>query len=455
VRILTVDDDEFVTRAIKRTLGGLDYQVDTANSVTQAGELFSNNEYDLVLTDLNMPDGDGLSVIRQVKEAWPYTEVVVVSGHGTIARAVEATKAGAFYFLEKPVDPDQLEILVQKALERRSLVAESNNLRAQLKERTQYLDIVGSSKPMQAIFETIESIAKTDANVLIVGESGTGKELIANAIHYNSLRAKKPFIKVNCAALPRELIESELFGHIKGAFTGAQGDKRGLITAAEGGSLLLDEIGEMPIEVQPKLLRVLQDRRYRRIGSDREIEVDFRLICSTNRTPSEAIESGHLREDLFYRINTVTVEVPPLRERQEDIQQLGEHFLKRYAEKYDKPLMTLSSDVYERMFEYSWPGNVRELQNVIERAVLMTKGTTLTLEHLAITKAQTKEEPQPKVKVEEYENLTLDEVEREIVRRALERTGGNKQAAAQLLGIYRPRIYNLMKKHKIPDIGKE
>jgi len=454
VRILSIDDDEFVTRAIKRTLDRLDYQVDTANCVTNAARLITDNEYDLVLTDLNMPDGDGLDVIRQVREFWPFTEVIVISGHGTIARAVESTKAGAFYFLEKPVDPDQLEILVEKAIERRSLVTESINLRAQLKERTQYLDIVGSGRAMQVIFETIENIAETDANVLIIGESGTGKELIANAIHYNSNRAKRPFIKVNCAALPRELIESELFGHTKGAFTGAQGDKRGLIESAGGGSLLLDEIGEMPIEVQPKLLRVLQDKRYRRIGTDREVEVDFRLICSTNRNPIEAIESGHLREDLYYRINTVMIEVPPLRERQEDIQQLIDHFLRRYAEKYKKSISGVSSDAYERIFEYSWPGNVRELQNVIERAVLLAKGPLITLDQLAITKVSQREEPQ-RVNVEEYENLTLDEVEREIVRKALERTGGNKQAAAQLLGIYRPRIYNLMKKHKIPDFGKE
>lgn len=452
LKILTIDDDELVTKAIKRTLSALGYQVETANSFKEGLTAFNEGEFDLVLTDLNMPDGDGMEIIKHVKEVSPFTEVIVISAHGSIARAVEATKAGAFYFIEKPIEPMQLELLVGKALERRLLVAESANLRKKLGDRYEYFNIIGRSRAMQHIFEMIENIAHTDANVLIIGESGTGKELIANAIHYNSPRARRPFVKVNCAALPKELIESEMFGHVRGAFTGATKDKKGLIAAANGGSLLLDEIAEMPILLQPKLLRVLQERTYRRVGSDREEQADFRLICSTNRDPQEAIEAGMLREDLFYRINTVTVNVPPLRERNEDIQCLAEHFLRLFAEKYNRNVTGFSSDAYERMFEYSWPGNVRELQNVIERAVLLSKSEVVELDELPVKKAAVARTAKQDALLDD--NMTLDEIERAAVMRALERTGGNKQAAAELLGIYRPRIYNLMRKHKIPDISK-
>src|SRR2546429_7815810 len=317
---------------------------------------------------------DGLTLLRHIKDSRPTTEVIVVTGYGSVQTAVEATKAGAFYFVEKPFDFEELSPLVEKALERRELMAETANMLRQLSTRAEYFNIIGSSKQMQTIYETIESVAKSDANVLIVGESGTGKELIANAIHYNSLRSKKPFIKVNCAALPKELIESEHFGQTKGAFTGAQADKEGLVQHAAGGSLMLDEIAEMPVELQPKLLRVLQERSYRKIGSEKTYAVDFRLISSTNRPPADAIRAGLLRDDLFYRISTITIHVPTLRERSEDIQLLTEDFLHMYALKYDRPITGVSQAAYQRLFGHTWPGNVRELQNVIERAVLLAKG---------------------------------------------------------------------------------
>ncbi|MFL6230529.1 MAG: sigma-54-dependent transcriptional regulator, partial [Pyrinomonadaceae bacterium] len=320
IRILVVDDEPSMADSLKQNLAEEGYTVDTASSGAEAIELFDRGAHHLVLCDVKLPDMDGMEIVKHIKDTSPATEVIVMTGYGTVERAIEATKAGAFWFLQKPFDFEVLQPLIEKALERRELMAETETMRRQLSTRTEYFNIIGASKQMQTIYETIESVAKSDANVLIVGESGTGKELIANAIHYNSLRAKKPFIKVNCAALPKELIESELFGHTKGAFTGAHADKDGLIQHAAGGSLLLDEIAEMPVELQPKLLRVLQERSYRKIGSEKTYAVDFRLITSTNRLPADAIRDGLLRDDLFYRISTITIHVPPLRERTEDIQ---------------------------------------------------------------------------------------------------------------------------------------
>src|SRR6195256_6039783 len=377
IRVLVVDDEPMMTDSLRQHLTDEGYAVDTAASGAEAIDLFDGGAHHLVICDLQLPDMDGLSLLRHMKDAKPSTEVIVVTGYGSVQTAVEATKAGAFYFVEKPFDFEELLPLVEKALERRALMAETESMRRQLSTRAEYFNIIGSSKQMQIIYETIESVAKSDANVLIVGESGTGKELIANAIHYNSLRAKKPFIKVNCAALPKELIESELFGHTKGAFTGAHADKEGLVQHAAGGSLMLDEIAEMPVELQPKLLRVLQERSYRKIGSEKTYAVDFRLISSTNRSPADAIRDGLLRDHLFYRISNITIHVPPLRERSEDIQLLTEHFLHMYAQKYERPITGVSQAAYQKLFAHIWPGNVRELQNVIERAVLLAKGNKI------------------------------------------------------------------------------
>src|SRR5712692_8707485 len=377
IRILVIDDEPMMADSLSQHLVEEGYAVDTVATGAQAIDLFDGGAHHLVICDLQLPDMDGLTLLRHMKDSRPTTEVIVVTGYGSVQTAVEATKAGAFYFVEKPFDFEELLPLVEKALERRELIAESANMRRQLSTRSEYFNIIGSAKSMQTIYETIESVAKSDANVLIVGESGTGKELIANAIHYNSLRARKPFIKVNCAALPKELIESELFGHTKGAFTGAHADKEGLVQHAAGGSLMLDEIAEMPIELQPKLLRVLQERSYRKIGSEKTYAVDFRLISSTNRPPADAIRDGLLRDDLFYRISTITIHVPPLRERNEDIQLLTEHFLQMYAHKYERPIAGVSQAAYERLFGHLWPGNVRELQNVIERAVLLAKASRI------------------------------------------------------------------------------
>jgi DNA-binding NtrC family response regulator len=449
IRILVVDDEPLMADSLKQNLVEEGYTVDTAAAGAEAIELFDRGGHHLAICDLQLPDVDGMEVLKHIKDTRPSTEVIVATGYGTVQRAIEATKAGAFYFIEKPFEFDQLHPLVEKALERRELMAETASMRRQLSTRTEYFNIIGASKQMQMIYETIESVAKSDANVLIVGESGTGKELIANAIHYNSLRAKKPFIKVNCAALPKELIESELFGHTKGAFTGAHADKDGLIQHAAGGSLLLDEIAEMPVELQPKLLRVLQERSYRKIGSERTYAVDFRLISSTNRLPTDAIRDGLLRDDLFYRISTITIHVPPLRERTEDIQILTEHFLKMYARKYQRQINGVSQAAYHRLFGHTWPGNVRELQNVIERAILLAKGSKIEPVDLPFDNGAM---PEPVVSSNKWDippNMTLEEIEKMVIEKTLQRTGGNKQAAANLLGIYRPRLYSKIRKYKI------
>src|SRR5438105_523925 len=449
VRILVVDDEPMTSDSLRQHLVEEGYAVDTAASGAEAIDLFDGGAHHLVICDVQLPDMDGLTLLRHMKDAKPNAEVIVVTGYGSVQTAVEAIKAGAFYFVEKPFDFEELLPLVEKALERRELMAETENMRRQLSTRAEYFNIIGSSKQMQTIYETIESVAKSDANVLIVGESGTGKELIANAIHYNSLRAKKPFIKVNCAALPKELIESELFGHTKGAFTGAHADKDGLIQHAEGGSLMLDEIAEMPVELQPKLLRVLQERSYRKLGSERTYPVDFRLITSTNRLPADAIRDGLLRDDLFYRISTITIHVPPLRERSEDIQLLAEYFLKQYARKYQRSISGISQSAYQRLFGHTWPGNVRELQNVIERAVLLAKNNKVEPVDLPFDNGSLPEKNAAGANWDVPPNMTLEEIEKFVIERTLQRTGGNKQAAANLLGIYRPRLYSKIKKYKI------
>jgi DNA-binding NtrC family response regulator len=449
VRILVVDDEAMMADSLKQNLIEEGYTVDTALSGADAIELFDRGAHHVAICDVQLPDMDGLEVLRHIKDAQPATEVIVMTGFGTVQRAIEATKAGAFWFLEKPFEFEVLLPLIERAVQHRELIVETETMRRNLSTRTEYFNIIGASRQMQTIYETIESVAKSDANVLIVGESGTGKELIANAIHYNSLRAKKPFIKVNCAALPKELIESELFGHTKGAFTGAHADKDGLIQHAAGGSLLLDEIAEMPVELQPKLLRVLQERSYRKIGSERTYAVDFRLISSTNRPPADAIRDGLLRDDLFYRISTITIHVPPLRERTEDIQLLAEHFFKMYARKYQRPITGISQAAYQRLFSHGWPGNVRELQNVLERAVLLAKTNKIEPVDLPFENGSVPERAAQGAAWDVPPNLTLEEIEKLVIEKTLQRTGGNKQAAANLLGIYRPRLYSKIRKYNI------
>ncbi len=451
-KILVVDDEPSITDGLRLLLGMEGYQVETASNFAAGSKLIQLKSFDLILTDLQLPDDSlgGLSLLRAVKESSPDTEVIVITGHGTVSEAVEATKSGAYNFIEKPFEPDHMLLHVERALERRQLFTESQSYRKHF-QRREYSNIIGASKAMQMIYETIESIAKSDANVLIIGESGTGKEMIANAIHFNSLRSAREFVKVNCSALPKELIESELFGYMKGAFTGAQQNRTGLIAQAKGGSLMLDEIGEMPVELQPKLLRVLEERKFRPVGSAETLDADFRLIAATNREPREAIKDGGMREDLFYRVSTITINVPPLRERHEDLQLLTDHFFNKFKEKYVRPLHGFSQAAYQRVFSHRWPGNIRELQNAIERAVLLAKGKMVEPEDLPFGGQM--QDPQANA-FYVPPNMTLEEIEKLVIEQTLQRTQGNKQAAAQILDIYRPRLYSKIRKYNI-DVSRE
>src|SRR5512143_58816 len=450
-RVLAIDDEPAMTEWLKILLEHAGYDVRTALIGTRGEELFKNWRPDAVITDMMLPDIDGIELVRKFKQTDPEAEVIVITGQGNIPRSVEAVKAGAFDFLEKPIDAERLLDKLEKAIKQRVLIDENEQLKAKLQDRYKFQNVIGKSKKMQELFELIESVAASEANILIQGDNGTGKELIANAIHYNSKRSKGPFIKINCAAIPKDLIESELFGYRKGAFTGAMSDKEGLFEMAEGGSLLLDEIGEMPPYLQTKLLRVLQEREYRPIGSDRIVRVDFRLICATNADIDTALRDGKLREDLYFRINTITLRVPPLRERTEDIPLLCEHFREKYNKRHDRNLKAITPDAYHLLIRHRWPGNVRELENIIERGVLVSKGSEITVndlpESLRTENATTTEFVIPP-------HRTLAEIEKMAILQTLQRTNWNKQEAAQILGLYRPTLYSKMKKHEIQDGSK-
>lgn len=444
--ILIVDDEPSLVDSLKLVLSSFGYRVASAMSASAALKQFDVTEYDLAIVDVQLPDGSGIDLLGKIHHRSPLTEVIVITAYGTIQLAVDAMRAGAFYFITKPFEPDEIHLLVQKALEHQRLRTRYERLRHVLSERHEYANIIGRSKAMQDVFDTIESVARTEVNVMIAGESGTGKELVAQALHLKSLRAEGPFIAINCAAVPKDLMESELFGHTKGAFTGAAVERRGLIAAAHGGTLLLDEVTEMPVELQAKLLRVIEERHYRPVGSDTLREADFRLISTTNRNPQKAMEERLLRQDLFYRLSTVIIELPPLRRRAEDLPYLCEHFFKEYVAKYNRPLRGFSDEAYDLILNYSWPGNVRELQHVIERAVLCARGNRIQARDLGLrptSKAETGEGWDS----ESLTDMSLENMEKLMIRRALARTGGNKQAAAALLGISRTAFYNKLKKY--------
>lgn len=493
-RILVIDDDTSILRLSRFHLEKQGFEVATAENGLMGLQLLKESYFQVALTDLHLPDIDGIELVKRCKDISPDTEVIVITGYSSISKAVESAHAGAFHFVEKPINyEEELLLLINKAIESGRQKHEIRQLQGKLHDRPSYDNLIGGSLAMREIYEIIDNVAESDANVLIIGESGTGKEMVANAIHYKSHRAKKPFVKVNCAALPKELIESELFGHTKGSFTGAIKDKVGLIGHANGGSLLMDEIGEMPMELQPKLLRLLEDRSYTPVGSETPQSSNFRLLCATNRNPLDAVHNGLLREDLYYRINTVEIQIPPLRERKEDIPRLTEFFLRVFAEKYARPLQTISQDAYDLLLSHQWPGNVRELQNVLERAILICREDVIDAEALLLVNAisttssainqpqefvgQTDthevepENPMDQISFEEICRLLVNQLplqeekgnlqnifeklEGGIVQVALKQTGGNKQAAANLLGLYRPRLYSIIKRHRLEELSSK
>jgi len=451
VKVLAIDDEPSMLEWLRLLLEGEGYDVRTALVGIRGEDVFRTWRPDVVVLDMILPDVDGLELLRRFKAAHEETEVIVITGHGSVPRAVDAMKAGAHSFVEKPVEPTALTALLEKAVERRELRHEVDLLKRQLQGPFKLANVIGKSRRMHDLLELVESVAASDANILIQGENGTGKELIANAIHYNSKRARGPFIKINCAAIPKDLIESELFGYRKGAFTGAATDKEGLFEMAEGGSLLLDEIGEMPSYLQTKLLRVLQEREYRPIGSDRVVHVDFRLVCATNIDLDTALKDGRLREDLFFRINTITLKVPALRDRTEDIPLLCEYFLEKYRQRYQRTVRSIAPAAYHLLIRHRWPGNVRELENVIERGMLVAKGSEITIGDLP---ESLREETTTGADFVVPPHRTLAEIEKMAIVQTLQRTNWNKQEAAQILGLYRPTLYSKMKKHHIEDMSR-
>ena len=452
--VLVVDDEASIADGLRLTLESEGMSVRLAGSVRTALAAVAQTDVQAAIVDLMLPDGDGLTLTKELKARDPAIEVIVITAYGSVRKAMEATKgAGAFHVVEKPFDPDEVVGLVRNAFERRKLVVENSELRRRLAEQAADSEILGSAPGIQRVLETIASVADADANVLILGESGTGKELIANALHERSGRREGPFVKINCAALPKDLIESELFGHTKGSFTGATTEKVGLLEEAHKGSLLLDEITEMPVDLQAKLLRVLEERVVRRLGGAKSIPVDFRLLSSTNRSAEQAVKEGHLRQDLYFRINTVTIGVPPLRERRDDIPILVRAFLDRYRAKHQRGVDAIEPEAYRRLLSYAWPGNVRELQHAIERAVLIARGKEITLADLpeSLQHAAGEAGASSTIAPSEVPAGSLEEIERASILKALESTRWNKQAAAALLGLRRPTLYSKMRKHNIPQ----
>jgi DNA-binding NtrC family response regulator len=442
-RILAVDDEASVADALALVLGERGHKVETARSAGEADALLKSRPFDLVFIDLRLPDGSGIDLLTRVKADAPETEVILMTAHGSLELTIEAIKRGAFYYLEKPFTPEHALVLAARALQFKEVKSENRALKGALAGEGDDFGLVGRHPKVRQIREVIRTVAPSDASVLIEGESGTGKELVAAALHFQSARAERPFIRINCAAIPAELIESELFGYRKGAFTGADRDKRGLIEAAAGGTLLLDEIAEMPAHLQTKLLRVLQDRRLRRLGDEQEFPVEFRLVSSTNRDTAQMIGEGALRKDLYFRISTVKVRVPPLRERSDDVMLLAEYFLLRYAEKYRKPLRGISQAAYALLARYDWPGNVRELESVVEHAVLFSQEEQVMPEDLP-EQLHAAESTHFRCVIPPY--LTMEEIEREAIAQTLERTGGNVKKTAQILDYHRPTLYRKLKK---------
>src|SRR5256886_5577236 len=444
-RIMVVDDDANMRDLMNTLLESEGYEVIPAESAAAAQAAFEGPQPDAGLRDLHLRDGQGLDLLPSIKKQWPETEVIVLPGNATFDAAVEAPKRGAYHFQNKPVDPKNLMVLVKRALEHKQLNEEASSLRRALSTMTGGASPIFQSAGMKAVVRTVERVAPSDVSILLTGESGTGKEIIADLVHALSPRAKGPLIKVNCAALPRELIESELFGSVKGAYTGAQADREGLFRQSDGGTLLLDEISEMPIDTQSKLLRVLQEKEVRPVGGRTTYKTDCRLIAATNRPPQDAITSGKLREDLFYRISAISIALPPLRERHEDIVPLANSFLKRFAAQANRVITGFTPAAAELLRKYDWPGNVRQLQNEVQRAVLMCEAKMVDVQDLSISA--------PRVETQEDEaNLTLMEaMERNTIVQMLKETGGNKLETAKRLGIGRQPPYNKLKAYGIGD----
>jgi two-component system NtrC family response regulator len=449
--ILIVDDEKNYLVVLEALLSPEGYEILTADSARSALRLIEESDLDLVLTDMKMPGVSGMELLEQCKKINPEVPVIMMTAYGTIEMAVEAMKKHAYDYITKPFQNEELKVTIKKALENYRLIKENRRLSEALSEKHRFSNIIGRSKPMLRIYDLIGKVAHSKASVLITGPSGTGKELIAKAIHYESPRKSRPFVSVNCGALTETLLESELFGHEKGAFTGAIALKKGRFELADGGTLFLDEVGEMPPSLQVKLLRVLQEMEFERVGGTRSLRVDVRVLSASNRNLKETVAEGSFREDLFYRLNVIHIEVPPLKERPEDIRLLVNHFIDKYRRASTKEKIELSPEAWKSFYAYHWPGNVRELENVIERAVVLNSEGVIHLKDLPPEFSEEREELDVDRFIPSDVPLqqTLEKIEEKLILRALKQSGNVQSHAAEKLGITKSLIQHKMKKYNI------
>ncbi|MEJ2200381.1 MAG: sigma-54 dependent transcriptional regulator [Desulfuromonadaceae bacterium] len=448
-QVLVVDDEPSAVRVLTAILEQEGHEVFSAMNVAEAKAVLAAEDVDAVITDMKMPDGDGLQLYEHIKSGFPETPVIFLTAYGTVESAVNAMNRGAFYYFVKPPDYLNLKSILVRAIEQRRLKKELTQLRRRLSETSKVPVLIGKSAEMQKVYDLVEAIKDSPSSVLVYGETGSGKEVIARTLHFGSSRREAPFVAVNCAAIPGELLESELFGYEKGAFTGAATRRVGRIEEADGGTLFLDEIAELDVSLQAKLLRVLQEREIERLGGNRKISVDFRLVSSTNRDLQQEVSNGDFREDLFYRINVVRVQLPPLRQRREDIPLLVAEFIREFCVRENKAL-EISPAAMQVLCRYAWPGNIRQLRNVIERAVVLARGAELTELDLA------EDLLTPAVQVSNNASATvvsLRQLEADAIRKALRSCGGNKSKAAKLLGCSRKALYKRLKDYRIMDMS--
>jgi len=453
-RILIIDDEKSILDLLSVVFKKEGYKVATALSAKAALDYINKNDFDLILTDIKLPQMSGMRILQHIKDKDPDMPVVMITAYGTIKQAVEALKMGALDYVVKPFNMEELKIIVAQGLEKRRIQAENVLLKRELKEKYGLESMVGKSKVMREIYSLIEKIAGTDSTVLISGESGTGKEIAARAIHHQSTRRDKSFVSINCGALPENLLESELFGHVKGSFTGAIANKKGMFEIAEKGTLFLDEVGEMSPWTQVKLLRTLQDKKIRRVGGTDEIPVDVRIIAATNQDLKKRIEEGKFREDLFYRLNVISLEVPPLRDRKDDIPVLITHFLKKYCARMGRKMKRIPPRVMKIFESYPWPGNVRELENTIERIIAIEERETITESSLPeeMLAPQSETERDYELKPGFDLNATIDEISKNFVQQALRRANGNLKETAELLGINYRSLRYLIEKLELKSV---
>ena len=439
-RILVVDDDQGLLQLLKMRLAAMGFAVTACTTGEEAIGAAKREVFDLAITDLRLPDRDGLAVLEELRLIHPSLPVLILTAHGSIPNAVEAMQKGAYGYLTKPFDDKEFKLVIEKALAQQRMSREIDRLRSLVKELYGLESVVARSPAMQVLLQQVAHVAETDATVCLSGETGTGKEVIARVVHCNSRRGRGPFVAVNCGAIPESLFESELFGHVKGAFTGAQYAKRGLFQSADGGTLFLDEIGEMPLALQVKLLRALQEREVVEVGAERPTKIDVRIITSTNKDLERAVKEGRFREDLYYRIQVVPLVVPPLRERRDDVPPLAQHFLKQSTGRMHKNIRGFRPDAMQRLMLYAWPGNVRELENAIEKAVVLSTQDMITADLLPAASLPAENQVKPLTKARE-------DFEQEYLKEILHLTGGNISRAAQIAGRYRADFYKLLKKH--------